>query len=490
MIKISNPFKKKPCEEAVCILGYVDQILDGKLVEEPKPEYHIHKDLLKTFKKLFQNEKTFGENAQKLLSITTELSGFDVNMAHSSKKMKIFASELSDVSESNLAIVEETTASMITVNETINHVTDKLDNLSQQSSALRLSNEEGVKQINNVVQLKEEVMSDANQMKVQIEQLVEMTTQINNIVADVDNIAAQTNLLALNASIEAARAGEHGRGFAVVAEEIRKLAETTKESLANMRGFVDAIKVNANEGIESMNNTLRSTNDMSEQIDVISKTIDENVDMLKTTITNVDIVHDSVKSIKSSADEITQAMETSSQDAERLSLMTKSILQDASKSEDLAKNISKIDDNLSKVVKESLSALHGSKNDIKLSKVSEELNKAVISHQNWMKTLLNIVKEENLLPLQVDDKKCAFGHFYHSVIIDDPRILKEWEIIDGIHHNLHDIGADVLIAIEQKDFDRANKLYYEADEISKKIISLMKQISDKITSSTHFEILN
>ncbi len=480
-------FKKKPCNEVVQILHYVDAYMDGLEPELPKAEYSIHANMLKTFQKLFQNEQVFSRSSQNLLSITTEISGFDVNMSHSSKKLKHFAAELSDVSESNLAIVEETTASMLTVNETIGDVTERLNALTDQSGHLMERNAQGLEQIHGVVDLKEEVMVDANQMKQHIEQLVEMTNQINTIVSEVDNIAAQTNLLALNASIEAARAGEHGRGFAVVAEEIRKLAETTKTSLVNMQGFVDEIKVNATASMDSVSNTLKSTDEMSSQIDKISKTMTENVSMLETTIETVENVNHSVTSIRESADEITKAMETSSNDAERLSIMTRGIFEDAVNSEALAGDISSLDDRLSTLVKEALGALHGGKNAIKLTKVAEEVGKAIVSHQKWMETLGQIVSNEETLPLQVNDRKCAFGHFYHSVIVDDTRIMKDWEAVDGLHHKLHSTGDVIVKAVENGDYEKAKRLYNEADELSHSIIGLMKKIKDTINNASYFE---
>ncbi|WP_374703487.1 methyl-accepting chemotaxis protein [Bacillus sp. Marseille-P3661] len=77
-------------------------------------------------------------------------------------------------------------------------------------------------------------------MRQTVQQLETSSKQITDVVKMVHAVADQTNLLALNSAIEAARAGEHGKGFAVVAQEVRKLAEQTKSSVADIQKLVDS----------------------------------------------------------------------------------------------------------------------------------------------------------------------------------------------------------------------------------------------------------
>jgi len=85
-----------------------------------------------------------------------------------------------------------------------------------------------------------------------ISELGEKSASIGAIVETIKNISNQTNLLALNAAIEAARAGEHGRGFSVVAEEVRKLAEQSTQSSAQIELIIQGIKLNVDRAITSM----------------------------------------------------------------------------------------------------------------------------------------------------------------------------------------------------------------------------------------------
>lgn len=99
-----------------------------------------------------------------------------------------------------------------------------------------------------------------------IHHLKSRVEEISNFITVVTKISEQTNLLALNASIESARAGEAGKGFAVVAEEVRKLAEESKEASE------DIVKI--------VLEVMQETDDVVNQIDNNNETVASNLDMV------------------------------------------------------------------------------------------------------------------------------------------------------------------------------------------------------------------
>ena len=98
----------------------------------------------------------------------------------------------------------------------------------------------------------EVVRESVDESSAQLEQLMQLSGEIKNIINTMNIIADQTMLLSLNASIEAAHAGEHGKGFAVVASEVRKLSEESSLSAANIGKLIKDINKNIRSSTEAI----------------------------------------------------------------------------------------------------------------------------------------------------------------------------------------------------------------------------------------------
>ncbi|GFN36144.1 hypothetical protein TXYLGN1_19310 [Tepidimicrobium xylanilyticum] len=218
----------------------------------------------------------------------------------------------------------------------------------------------------------------------------------------------------------------------IVAQEIRNLADDTKQKLNGMMQFVNSIRIAAEESKVSLNNTINSSYQMSEKIEAVSDTV--------------------------------------------------SIHEDAKKSVEFAGQISQIDNQLSEMLGTMFQSLEGGIHAIKKEEILDVLSKAVKAHMKWIEVLKVSVDEMRIYPLQTNPRKCAFGYFYNAIRINYAEIIEEWKQVGEIHHRFHLIGDKAIEAIKNHQKGQALDLCNEAETLSKEIIHLMENIMSKLKS--------
>ncbi|WP_428001902.1 methyl-accepting chemotaxis protein [Acidovorax sp.] len=180
-----------------------------------------------------QGEDELAQIAASFNSFAGKLSGVLAQIRDASNSVRVAAEEiatgnhdLSGRTELTASSLEETSASMQQLTETVRHNAEaaRQANLlvGQASSVAR----HGGSVVGNVVTTMDEINAASR--------------KISDIIGTIDGIAFQTNILALNAAVEAARAGEQGRGFAVVASEVRSLAQRSAEAAKEIKQLISA----------------------------------------------------------------------------------------------------------------------------------------------------------------------------------------------------------------------------------------------------------
>ena len=224
------------------------------------------RNIQKTFGGLTDTVSAIRLATSELEQVSEEFEKIFDSMEHVSGSTNAAVEEIignTEVQAEKVRNISEMTDSIASV---IEQIYQNMANLKQSAETALQCNDHASGIMKELIQISKESSRAMDEVSEQTRKTNESAQEICQVTEIIAGISSQTNLLALNASIEAARSGENGKGFAVVAEQIRELADQSRESTEKIHKIVSDLIGNSNISVETAGTVSEAFNRQNEKI--------------------------------------------------------------------------------------------------------------------------------------------------------------------------------------------------------------------------------
>ncbi len=231
------------------------------------------------------------------------------------KQILSFSTQVTTAATETATAVAQTTATVGQVRQTVLLSAQKARVVADEAMAATQVSRQGRKAAEDAADGMKHIRLQMDSIVESMARLSEQGEAIQQIISTVEDLAVQSNLLAVNASIEAAKAGEQGKGFAVVAQEVKSLADQSKQATAHVRTILKDIQdassaamLASEQGIQVVETGVRQSGQAGESIMALAKNVSEGAQSVtviaassQQQLTGIDQVANAMQSIKEAA---------------------------------------------------------------------------------------------------------------------------------------------------------------------------------------------